>query len=119
MPRIVRLVHEPTGRVLGDRIQVADTFWTRFRGLMLRRPLQPGEGLLIEPCSSIHMLFMRFPIDAVFLDADGAVIEIAARVKPWLGIATAKGARAVVELPAGAAAALQPGDLLRQEPPTA
>jgi uncharacterized membrane protein (UPF0127 family) len=116
--RTLRLVHEPTGEVLGDRIAVADSFWSRFRGLMLRRKLEPGQGLLIEPCASIHMLFMRFPIDAVFLDSEGRVVKIAAGVRPWLGIASARGARAVVELPAGAATRLQPGDVVRKEPTT-
>ncbi|GIW13028.1 MAG: hypothetical protein KatS3mg062_0467 [Tepidiforma sp.] len=62
------------------------------------------------------MLFMRFPIDAVFLDRDHRVLAIARRVRPWVGIAARKGAHAVIELPAGAASSLQPGDVLRLQP---
>lgn len=116
MARTVRVVNARTGEPVADRVTVADSFWSRFRGLMLRRPLEPGEGLLIEPCSSIHMLFMRFAIDAVFIDGDGRVVRVARRVRPWTGLAAARGARAVIELPAGAAADLAEGDILRLEP---
>ncbi|GIW17664.1 MAG: hypothetical protein KatS3mg064_0821 [Tepidiforma sp.] len=116
MARTVRVVNTRTGNVVADRVAVADSFWSRFRGLMLRRTLEPGEGLLIQPCSSIHMLFMRFAIDAVFMDGDGRVLRVARRVRPWVGLAAARGARAVIELPAGAAEELAGGDLLRFEP---
>src|SRR5690606_7600579 len=87
--------------------------WTRFRGLMLRGKLAPGEGLLIEPCSSIHMMFMRFPIDAVFYDRQMRVTRVAHHVRPWTGLAMGgRGSRGVIELPAGAAAAMKPGDQL-------
>lgn len=87
--------------------------WSRFRGLMLRRPLDAGEGLIIEPCGSIHMMFMRFAIDAVFYNRDLKVTRVAQGVKPWTGLALGgKGARGVIELPVGAAADVKPGDQL-------
>lgn len=116
MARAVRIVNARTGEPLADRVTVADSFWSRFRGLMLRRPLEPGEGLLIEPCSSIHMLLMRFPIDAVFIDRERRVIRVARGVRPWVGIAAARGARAVIELPAGSASGLTEGEVLGFEP---
>ena len=85
--------------------------WQRFRGLMLKSRLEAGEGLRIEPCGSIHMMFMRFPIDAVFYDREGRVTRVARNVRPWIGFAFGgKGAHGVIELPAGAAPDLQPGD---------
>ena len=90
------------GRVVCERCVLADTALTRMRGLLGRRELPSGEGLLLRPASSIHMAFMRFPIDAVFLDAQGRVVKVARELKPWR-TAAARRAKAVVELPAGEA----------------
>ncbi|WP_322796414.1 DUF192 domain-containing protein [Tepidiforma sp.] len=112
MVRRLTVTHEPSGRVLGDRIGLADRYLSRLRGLMFRRRLAPGEGLLIRPCSSIHMMFMGVAIDAVFLAEDGQVLKVARGLRPWIGIASARGAREVLELPAGAADGIQAGDRL-------
>ncbi len=88
------------GRVVCERCRVADGPLTRLRGLMGRRALPPGEGLLLKPAPSIHTFFMRFPIDVVFLDRDGRVLRVAESVRPWR-TAAARGARAVLELRAG------------------
>lgn len=84
------------------------------RGLLGRRSLAADEGLLIRPAGSIHMLFMRFAIDAVFCDRDLRVVAIRRDLRPWR-FAAAKGARTVVELAAGAASALSVGDRLSIE----
>ncbi|MGE0706450.1 MAG: DUF192 domain-containing protein [Planctomycetota bacterium] len=94
------------------RLELADRFFSRLRGLMLRPGLAPDAGLWIEPCSSIHMMFVRFPIDVVFVRrapgplAGGAQAEVLAvreRVRPWLGTAWCRGATSALELPAGRA----------------
>jgi uncharacterized membrane protein (UPF0127 family) len=72
------------------------------RGLLGRRSLQSGEGILICPTWSIHTAFMRFRIDAVFLDREGRVLKIVRELRPWRA-ASCRGARAVLELPAGEA----------------
>ncbi|HYY65366.1 MAG TPA: DUF192 domain-containing protein [Gaiellaceae bacterium] len=90
------------GRVVCERCFVADNAWTRMRGLLGRNGLETGEGLLLRPASSIHMLFMRFAIDVVFVARDGAVVKIASNVRPWR-IAGARGAKLALELPAGEA----------------
>jgi uncharacterized protein len=74
----------------------------RLRGLLGRAGLEPGEGLMIPRTSSIHMFFMRFPIDAVFLDKELRVRRIAAGLAPWR-VAWKRGCKSVLELPAGAA----------------
>lgn len=101
------------GDVVCDRCVVADSPVSRMRGLLGRSELRPGEGLLLRPASAIHTFFMRFPIDAVFLDRDWRVVGIADDVAPWR-TAARKGAKAVLELPAGESArrGLRPGDLL-------
>ena len=74
----------------------------RMRGLLGRRELPEGEGILLRHAGSIHTFFMRFPIDAVFLDRDDTVVGVAADVPPWRA-AGRKGAKSVLELPAGEA----------------
>lgn len=102
-----------TGTRLAERAASATNHWTRFRGLMLRSGLDEGEGLIIRPCSSIHMMFMRFPIDAVFFDKDGRVTRVARNVRPWRGLAMGgRGAKGVIELPVGAAGGVEPGHQL-------
>jgi uncharacterized membrane protein (UPF0127 family) len=112
--QVVRVERESDGAVVCERCEVADGFWTRFRGLMLRRGLGAGEGMLIRPAGSVHTLFMRFPLDCVFLDGDLEVVGVRAGVRPWRA-AAARGAKATLELPAGAAgrAGLDVGDRLR------
>jgi uncharacterized membrane protein (UPF0127 family) len=83
------------------------------RGLLGRRELPSGEGILLKPASSVHMAFMRFAIDAVFLDQDRRVVKIAADLKPWR-VAAARGSKSVLEIAAGEAArrGLSVGDRL-------
>jgi uncharacterized protein len=89
-------------RVVCERCLLAATPLARMRGLLGRSGLEKGEGLLLRPASSVHTFFMRFPIDVVFLSRDGEVLKIAEAVPPWRTVA-ARGAKAVVELPAGEA----------------
>ena len=72
------------------------------RGLLGRRELPSGEGILLRPAASVHTAFMRFPIDVAFLDADNRVVKIASRLAPWKAAAARK-AKAALELPAGEA----------------
>ncbi len=92
-------------------LEVADSFAARFVGLLGRKSLPDGRGLLITRCNSIHMFFMKFPIDAVFLDANMRVVKVAAGLKPWK-LDNCSAARHTLELPAGAAAkaSIRPGD---------
>ena len=86
--------------------KVADSFLDRFLGLMGRKALPERQGLLLSPCNSIHMMFMRFAIDAVFLDKDNCIVKLVPQLRPWLGLAFAPGAHACIELPAGTVEAL-------------
>ena len=88
------------GTVVCERCTLADSPVTRLRGLLGRDGLEQGEGLLLRPASSVHTFFMRFPIDVVFLDRALVVLGIADDVDPWRA-ASRRGAKAVLELPAG------------------
>ncbi len=101
------------GRVLVSDLRVANNVFARTRGLMLARPLQAGQGLEIRPCNSIHMMFMRSRIDAVFFDRDLRVVKIARNLPTWVGLAFGgRAAKGVLELPPGAAAELEVGHQL-------
>jgi uncharacterized membrane protein (UPF0127 family) len=101
----VQAVSAYDGRVVCERCTVADGFLSRLRGLLGRRELPAGEGLLLSPSSSVHTLFMRFPIDVVFLDQGLRVVGVSADVRPWR-LTGRLGARHVLELAAGQAHAL-------------
>ena len=88
------------GRIVCERVVVADRAHRRMRGLLGRKYLRQGEGMVLRPGWSIHTAFMRFPIDAVFLDADQVVIKIEHEVGPWRTV-SCRGAREVVEMSAG------------------
>jgi uncharacterized membrane protein (UPF0127 family) len=90
------------GSIVCERCVLADTALARMKGLLGRRELPSGEGILLRPASSVHMAFMRFPIDAVFLDADLRVTKVASDLKPWRA-AGSRGSKAVLEIPAGEA----------------
>ncbi len=110
---VVEILDED-GAVVCERCELADTFWRRFRGLMGRERLPPGEGMLFRPGGSIHMFFMRFPIDAVFCDRDLCVIGVEAGLRPWR-LAGRRGAKVTIELAAGEAGrrGVEPGTRLR------
>jgi uncharacterized membrane protein (UPF0127 family) len=93
-------VTRPGGGVLCEQCSLAQSAFTRMRGLLGRRALPHGEGLLLRPAGSIHTAFMRFAIDAVFLDRELTVLAIEPNVPPWR-TARSRGAKAVLELPAG------------------
>ena len=88
------------GTVVCEKCLVADSPFKRMRGLLGRADLPAEEGVLLRPAGSVHTAFMRFPIDVVFLDREGAVVGIAPELRPWRA-AGRRGARAVLELPAG------------------
>lgn len=88
-------------------VEIADSFLKRLRGLMLRSHLDRGKGLLLAPCNSIHMLFMRFAIDVIYLDKEYCIKKIARNVLPWIGMSFCFGAWAALEMTGGEAERLK------------
>jgi uncharacterized protein len=95
-------IRREDGSIVCERCVLGDTALTRMKGLLGRRELPSDEGILLKPASSVHMAFMRFPIDAVFVDRDLRVVKIAADLQPWR-VAASRGAKAVLEISAGEA----------------
>jgi uncharacterized membrane protein (UPF0127 family) len=111
-PRSCR-VRTAEGAVVCERCEMPESSFARMRGLLGRDGLEPGTGMLIDSAPSVHMFFMRFPIDVVFLDRDRKVVGVRHRLRPWR-VAGARRAVAALELPAGAASAagVEEGDEL-------
>jgi uncharacterized protein len=99
---------------LADQAERAANFFSRGRGLMMAPPLPAGGGLVIEPCNSIHMFFMRYPLDIVFIDKGGKVLFMYKGIKPWRMGRVVRSARTAIELPEGAIdlSCTQVGDML-------
>lgn len=106
-------VRTPEGVVLCERCEIPESAFGRMRGLLGRDGLEPGTGMLIDRAGSVHMFFMRFPIDVVFLDRNRKVVRIVHGLRPWR-LAGARKAVAALELPVGAVdeAGVEEGDVL-------
>ena len=111
-----RAVNERTGRRVATEVCLAGGAWGSFKGLMLRKSIPDGYGLLFRPAKGIHTHFMRFPIDLIFLDRDNRVTKVRGTMVPWRLDFTV--AAAVIEANAGAALRgdVRVGDVLRFEP---
>ena len=96
-----RLVDADTGEAIVPRLEIATNPWKRFVGLMGRPSIDGDSALLLEPCNQIHMFFMRFAIDVLFLDRSRRVKRVVLNLKPWRISPLVFSARSVVELPAG------------------
>jgi uncharacterized membrane protein (UPF0127 family) len=101
--------------VVATRCDIANSFLSRGFGLILRSGLANGEGLLITRTGSITMFFMRFPIDALFVDRAMRILRVTENLQPWVpAVGAPRGTDSVLELPAGTAArtGTQAGDEL-------
>jgi hypothetical protein len=94
------LVNQRTDEAIAERVEVAVTRRDRRKGLLGRNGLEASSALILAPCAAIHTMFMRFDIDAVFVDDDGRAVKVVREMSPWR-IAVDPTAHAVVELPAG------------------
>jgi uncharacterized membrane protein (UPF0127 family) len=109
----MRIARPATGELLAADLRTARGMAGRMLGLMGKRAM-PGDGLLIEPADSIHTFFMRMPIDLVFLDGGGRILKLCPDVAPWRIRLAPRGARRVLEMPAGwcGRCRVAPGDIL-------
>lgn len=107
----MRLIDRTTGKLLASEVELADTFWRRLRGLMFRRKFERGKALLFKfpkPARySVHMCFVRFPIDLIYLDSNFIVVEIHKRLKPWRAYRPKRIANCLIEIPAGCVSRLR------------
>jgi uncharacterized protein len=109
----IKVRNETRQTVLADHADVANTSATRRTGLLKHERLEPGEGLLITPCASVHTFFMKFPIDLVYIDKKRKVRKVRSAVPAWR-LSACLTAHSILELPAGTVekTGTKPGDEL-------
>lgn len=115
----VRVINKTRECEIGSRVELADTWWGRLRGLIGRPELEPGQGLLLTPCKAVHMYGMKYPIDAAFLDHAGVVTAVYRELVPGARSRWHDRAEYALELPAGMLARTETkvGDVLEWAPP--
>lgn len=101
----MKVINESSGTIIASQVRIADSFLSRMTGLLNRASIAEGEALIITQCRSIHMFFMRFAIDAVFVDKKGVVVGLVERIKPFRMSRIFYRAKYVIELAEGVIAA--------------
>ena len=100
--RKVKIKGAPEGAPFLE-ILIANNFFTRFAGLMFKKKLPKATALLLTSCNSVHMCFMRFAIDVIYVDRECRVIKIVKNLKPWIGLSFCSKAWATLEMSSGEA----------------
>jgi hypothetical protein len=115
----LRVVNVTRATVLATRLELADSAAKRNKGLLGRKGLEPGGGLWIIPCESVHTFFMQFAIDLIYIDRDFRIKKVRRAVGPWR-LSVCFSAHSILELPAGTIAATQTrnGDIVEFFPAT-
>ena len=113
-----RLVDETRGTLVAANVHMAHSWWARAKGLLGHRALEPGEGLILPRCRSIHTIGMQFPIDVIFVDQSWKVIALRSALGPWRIVGPVWRGWGVVELASGCLdrAHLRPGNQLGLTP---
>lgn len=114
---VIIIKHGPTGRRLADRVELANTFFKRLRGLMFRRRLAPDQALWLRPCNGVHTFWMLFAIDVIFLDRELRIVRLVENMRPFRVTRPHLAARSVLEMAAHSisSAGLRVGDRLEVE----
>jgi uncharacterized protein len=99
--QVLRVVNARRGLELGNRVALANRWLARLRGMIGAPAPHPGQGLLLTPCSSVHMYGMRFPLDVAFLDRTGKVVAVYPSLAPGSRTRWHRNAAHALELPAG------------------
>ena len=97
----MRIRNATRGTEVADAARHAHSFRLRLVGLLGRSSLEPGEALLLDPCTSVHTAFMRFAIDVIYLDGARRVVKVVPALKPFRVSGMLRGAHSVIELPCG------------------
>ncbi|MDD3850908.1 MAG: DUF192 domain-containing protein [Firmicutes bacterium] len=105
------LKNSETGAVIATDVFIADRFWPKFWGLQFRKSIPDDFACIILGCNSIHTCFMRFDLDAVFVDREWRVLKVYRGLRPFRVIPVVKGAHAVIELKSGIRC-IKPGQVL-------
>ena len=108
----VHLLNRSKNKMLASQLESATSFWQRSRGLLGRTQLESNRALWIRPCNSIHTCFMKFSIDAIFVDRELIVRQVKRGIPPWRIVMPVWGAHSVFELPENSSTGVEQGDQL-------
>ena len=109
----MKVLHTKTGTILGEKVKLATSFSDRLIGLMFRSEMGEIDGLILDPCNSVHNCFVRFPIDVVFLTSENKIVKIIRNFRPWRFSWIYFSAKRVLELPGGSlGSSISEGDML-------
>jgi uncharacterized membrane protein (UPF0127 family) len=98
---MMKVIHTDSGKVLGEQVKLADGMLARMKGLMFIDKMEGFDGLILDPCNSIHNFFVRFPIDVIFMDRKNKVVKVIKEFRPWAISRIYFSASKTLELPAG------------------
>ncbi|MBR6635697.1 MAG: DUF192 domain-containing protein [Clostridia bacterium] len=109
-----KIIIKKNSQIITDNARRADSFFSRFKGLMFVKEIEDNYALHITPCNQIHMLNMRFALDVIYLDENGRVVKVDENVQPGKICKTEKRAKSVIEMKASASSRLgiRTGDIL-------
>lgn len=99
--KTLRVSNRSRGTLLGSHVRLADRLWSRVRGYLARPEPEEGEGILLVPCNAVHTFGVPFPLDILFLGADGTVLDTEEELRPWRWTRRVSRARYVLEVPSG------------------
>lgn len=100
----MKVLNHTQNFLVADKVRVADSFLSRLVGLLDRKEILPGEALIITNCQQIHMFFMKFPIDVIFVDRSDIVVGLVENIQPFSMSPIFLQAQRAIELPPGAIA---------------
>ncbi len=113
----MKCLNPKTQEIIADNLTLNNTFFSRLIGLMFKKNLPKGTGIILKPCTQIHTCFMRFNIDVIFMDKDFKVLHIIENMPPWKISPLFLKARYTVELPAGTLKGkIKTGEILALKP---
>ena len=117
----MRIANRTRSTLLGLQVELAASWWARLRGFLGRPQPALGEGILLAPCDGVHTYGMSYDLDVIFLDERGKVLEVIQSLRPWRRTPRVRGARYVLEVPAGTiqASKTRVGDELTWQAPNA
>ncbi|GIW21844.1 MAG: hypothetical protein KatS3mg068_0851 [Candidatus Sericytochromatia bacterium] len=95
----LQIINTRNNKVIGSNIILGNTLLLRLIGLIGKKELKEDEGILLTPCNSIHMMFMKIPLDIIFLDSENKIIKVIENIKPWKISPIVLKAKSVLELP--------------------
>lgn len=109
----MKCINIKTGQVIAGDLEMKDTFLGRLIGLLGKRGLKTGQGIVLKPCYQIHTFFMSFSIDVVFISKDFKVLKVMKDVKPWHLSPIVLKSLYTLELAAGCIKTLAEGDEIK------